>query len=313
MGNPALITQGRPQVPVLLAPTASGKTEILLRLLDEIPNLHIVLVDSRKIYKELEIGTNKPPTNLRHHFSMIDLISVSETYNAMRFREAAERIMIQKMQAGYRILVAGGTPLYFYALFRGLFRAPPPDPTLRNRLLERWRRGEDLYAELRSVDPETATRVNPRDWIRITRALEVYYQTGQPISVLRRTQRVEPRFAPIYYGLLLPRPVLRRRIEERVDRMIQRGLVEEVESLLARFPPDSPGFRTIGYRELLEYFSGHRSLSEAVQRIKRNTKIYMRRQLYFMRKLGEVTWFTTPEEVYSRLATVLRTMTSGAQ
>ncbi len=310
MGVPETITPNRPQLPVLLAPTASGKTELLLQLLEEIPRLHIVMVDSRKLYRELEIGTNKPPKAVRKHFSMIDHISITETYNAMRFHREAEQAIEQKIREGYRILVAGGTPLYFYALFQGLFSAPSPDPDLRAHLLERWQRGEDLYAELRRVDPETAAKVNPQDWIRITRALEVYYQTGQPISVLRKTRRVQPKFSPIYYGLLLPREVLRRRIEERVDRMIQAGLVEEVQDLLARFPPESPGFRTIGYRELLEYLSGKTTLAEAIRKIKRNTKVYMRRQIYFMRKLGPVTWFTTPKDVYQRLKTVLETIPS---
>ncbi len=295
----------RPRVPVLVAPTASGKTQVVLRLLEIFPDLVVLSADSRKIYRHLEIGTNKPPREVRHRFRFVDLLEPTEPYDAHTFRQQAEAEILRAREQGQRVLVVAGTPLYLYALFRGLFRAPRPDPALRRQLLERWHRGEPLYEELQRVDPETARRVHPSDWIRITRALEVYLQTGRPISWWQRHRREEPRVAPRYVGLQRPRAELRRRIEERVQRMMAAGLLEEVRALLQRYPAESPGFRTIGYRELIAHLQGSLPLEEAIRAIQRNTKVYLRRQLYFFRKLGPIDW-RPPEAVLPRLQALLQ-------
>ncbi len=297
------------KVPVLVAPTASGKTHLVLQLLSEFPRLVVISADSRKIYRHLEIGTNKPPREVRHRFQLVDILEPTEFFDAYTFRQRAEQEIRKARAEGRPVLVVAGTPLYLYALFRGLFRAPRPDPEIRQQLLERWHRGEPLYEELQRVDPEAAQRVHPADWIRITRALEVYYQTGRPISWWRTHRSEPPAFEPRYFGLYRPRRELYRRIEARVEAMMQAGLLQEVEQLLRRFPPESPGFRTIGYRELLRYLQGEETLEEAVRAIKRNTKVYLRRQQYFFRKLGDIAW-QPPEAVLQALRETLQTSES---
>ncbi len=292
------------RVPVLVAPTASGKTHLVLQLLEEFPRLVVISADSRKIYRHLEIGTNKPPREVRHRFRLVDFLEPTEFFDAYTFRQLAEQEIQRARQEGRPVLVVAGTPLYLYALFRGLFRAPRTDPEIRRRLLERWHRGEPLYEELQRVDPETARRVHPADWIRITRALEVYYQTGRPISWWRTHRAETPRYAPLYVGLYRSRPELYRRIEHRVEAMMAAGLLEEVQALRRRYPADSPAFRTIGYRELLRYLEGEGTLDQAVQAIKRNTKVYLRRQTYFFRKLGDIPWLP-PEQALQALREVL--------
>ncbi len=292
-------------IPVLVGPTASGKTKLVLQLLQDNPDLRIVLVDSRKIYRELEIGINKPPKSYRHLFRMVDLIPIDMAYNAMDFAMRAEKEILNLLNKGHSVLVVGGTPMYLYALFHGLFIAPKPDPELRKNLLNRIKSGENLYEELKRVDPITASSINPNDWVRITRALEVYYQTGTPISVLRAKYKVNPRFKPVFVGLQVPRPTILKKIEDRVLNMIDAGLVEETKELLKRYPPDSPGFRTIGYQETIEFLQGNMSLSELVRKITRNTKTYMRRQLHFFRKLGSIDWL--PEEkIRESLSTLIK-------
>lgn len=292
-------------IPVLIGPTASGKTSLVLELLQNNPNLRIIIVDSRKIYKELEIGVNKPPKSFRHLFHMIDFLSIEEPFNAMDFITMTETEISKLLNKGYSVLVVGGTPMYLYALFRGLFVAPRPDPYLRKSLIKRIKAGENLHEELKKVDPVTASSINPKDWIRITRALEVYYQTGTPISILRTTNRVEPKFKPLYVGLYLPRITLLRKIEERVTQMIEKGLVEETNELLKKYPPESPGFRTIGYQESIEFLKGELSFSELVRKITKNTKTYMRRQLHFFKKFGKIEWL--PEDkVKEKLTDMIR-------
>ncbi|RKZ01053.1 MAG: tRNA (adenosine(37)-N6)-dimethylallyltransferase MiaA, partial [Candidatus Hydrothermota bacterium] len=160
---------------------------------------------------------------------------------------------------------------------------------------------EKLHEELKKVDPATAEKVHKRDWIRITRALEVYYQTGKPISVLRKEAKIIPAFEPLYLGVLRDRKDLYRRIEERVDRMIEAGLVEETRWLLDQgYSPDLPSLNTIGYRETIKHLQGKISLEEAVRLIKKRTKIFSRKQLYFMRNLKPEPQWLSPDEVLER-------------
>ena len=288
------------RVLVLLGPTAVGKTELTRKLLEVFPDFRFILADSRKIYIGLDIGTAKPPPDLRPFFRMFDLIPPDRHYSAMDYAKAAREEIERAEKEGKVPLVVGGTPLYIRALFEGLFEAPPPDPELRRTLLERFHRegAEALHQELRRVDPEAAARIHPHDWIRLTRALEVYYQTGVPISRLRRERKEETGLKPLYLGVIRPRPELYERINRRVDRMMEQGLLEEVRSLLSRYPPSAPGFRTIGYQELIRHLIGEWSLDEAVRKIKGNTRLYARKQLRFFRKLGQITWFdlSRPEE-----------------
>ncbi len=291
------------KVLTIIGPTASGKTSIAASLLEKHGRVVLISCDSRKVYRYLDIGTAKPPPELRKHYRLIDIRDPSETYSAQDFARDAEREIKTALRSGQIPVVVGGTTLYYKALFEGFFSAPPVDLSLRRKLLERMEREgiEKLHEELKKVDPATAEKVHKRDWIRITRALEVYYQTGKPISVLRKEAKIIPAFEPLYLGVLRDRKDLYRRIEERVDRMIEAGLVEETRWLLDQgYSPDLPSLNTIGYREIIEHLQGKISLEQAVRLIKKRTKIFSRKQLYFMRNLKPEPQWLSPDEVLER-------------
>jgi len=291
------------RVLAIIGPTASGKTSIAASLLEKHGRIVLISCDSRKVYRYLDIGTAKPPPELRKHYRLVDIRDPSETYSAQDFARDAEREIKIALRSGQIPVVVGGTTLYYKALFEGFFSAPPVNLTLRRELLERMEREgiEKLYEELRKVDPATAEKVHKRDWIRITRALEVYYQTGKPISILRKEAKIIPAFEPFYLGVLRGRRDLYRRIEERVDRMIEAGLVEETKWLLDQgYSPDLPSLNTIGYREIIEHLHGRISLEEAVRLIKKRTKIFSRKQLYFMRNLKPGPQWLSPDEVLKK-------------
>ena len=291
------------KVLAIIGPTASGKTSIAARILENRGNVVLISCDSRKVYRHMDIGTAKPPPELREHYRLVDIRDPSETYSAQDFARDAEREIKTALRSGLFPVVVGGTTLYYKALFEGFFSAPPVDLSLRRKLLERMEREgiEKLYEELQEVDPVTAEKVHKRDWIRITRALEVYHQTGKPVSVLRKEAKIIPAFEPVYLGVLRDREELYRRIEERVDRMIEAGLVEETKWLLEQgYSPDLPALNTIGYREIIEYLQGKIELGEAVRLIKKRTKIFSRKQLYFMRNLKPQPQWLPPDEALKR-------------
>ena len=297
-----------PRIPVLLAPTASGKKDLVLRLLEVFPDLRVIFCDSRKLYRELEIGTAKPPREIRGvNAFMVDLLALNEQWDAHTFAREARDLIQKFLNRGEAVLITAGTPLYFIALHRGLFPAPPPEAGVRTRL-ERLAREdpERPHRILSMVDPVRARVLHPRDHVRILRALEVFYQTGTPMSLLMKRHPLTPRFEAVVVGIHRPYPELRQRIEDRVDRMVRDGLFEETAALLERYPPGAPGFRTTGYRELLPYFAGEISREEAIRAVKRRTWEYARQQLRFFRRwVGEIP-FLPFDEAFSRLKDILR-------
>lgn len=271
-----------------------GKSRILKMLLERDERFLFISCDSRKIYRGMDIGTNKPPKELRYFFRLIDIRSPAESYSAQDFAEDAMREVRYALERGKFPIVVAGTPLYYRALFFGLFEAPPVDPRIRMKLLKRLKEVGSvvLYKELSRVDPETAAALHPNDWIRITRALEVYYQTGEPISKLRKENSPSGLPKPISYGVRRERQELYRKINIRVDRMINRGFLDEVKNLYeSGYDFNAPGMRTIGYSELLRHILGMMSFKEAVRLIKKRTRIYARKQMYFFRQLGPIRWF----------------------
>ena len=271
----------------IVGPTASGKTAFALKLAEEF-RIRLISVDSRKIYKGMDIGTAKPPPEKRGLFRLVDILEPSQRFSAAEFARRAEEEVKRALEEGLTPVMVGGTVLYYKAFFEGLFEAPEPDPALRQALLERVKEegSPALWRELVRVDPEAARKIHPNDWVRITRALEVYYQTGLPISELRKRKPKRP-YEPLYVTLPVDRPSLYERINRRVDRMMEEGLLEETERLLEAYGPSAPGLLTIGYRELALYLLGKiKKLDTAVNLIKKRTRQFARRQIYFMRSLG---------------------------
>jgi tRNA dimethylallyltransferase len=274
-----------------------GKSGLALRLAPRLRG-EIINGDSMQVYRGFDIGTAKPSPEERaavpHH--LLDAADPRSQFCAMDFVREALRVLADLRARGALPLVVGGTGLYLQGLLDGLFPGPGRNPALRARLqAEASERGLEALAErLARVDPEYAAKVGPRDRVRIIRALEVYQLTGVPISKhFTRTSSPVQDFKTLRIGLQLERKELNRRIEERVDRMFERGLVAEAESLLrAGVPPDAPAFRGLGYRQVLMLLRNEISPEETRDLVKRETRRYAKRQLTWFRKMPGIRWFS---------------------
>ena len=284
----------RPKIVILVGPTASGKTTTALALARRF-KAEIISADAVAVYRGFDIGSAKPSPEERravvHH--LIDVADPQENFTAARFaRQAAEAIR-DITSRGLRVLVAGGTGLYVKALLGGLFKAPPVDQKLRQELNQSFESDpEKLFDRLTQIDPETAARLQPRDGVRVVRALEVFYQTGQTISAKQQEHRFKERpYRSLRLGLLVPREVLAARIEKRTQTMFDQGLVEEVRNLLGQgVPADSKPMRSIGYLQTLDYLQGRIDLEEAKKRIVKETKRLAKRQMTWFRADPELQW-----------------------
>ena len=282
----------------VVGPTGVGKTAVAVALAGLLP-LEVIGVDSRQVYRDLDVGTGKPsPAErraARHH--LVDVAAPDEVYDAARFvREAGAAIAEVRARGRLPVLV-GGTGFYFRALVRGLAPAPPADLELRRRLREEARSGgpEALHERLRGLDPDAAARLHPRDLVRVTRALEIVTVTGRPVATASgEAWRREPgRFRLVTVGLTMARDALDARLDARVETMIAAGLAAEVEGLLARgLAPELPAMQGIGYRHLVPVLRGQASLDAAVAEMKRDTRRYARRQWTWFAREPDVQWLT---------------------
>ncbi len=289
----------------VVGPTGVGKTEVGIYLAEHLEG-EIVNFDSVQVYRYLDIGTAKPTPEERkravHH--LVDFLEPDEEFNAARFVELADQIIQEIHARGKQPILVGGTGLYLKALLHGLFEVGEVSQ-IREKLKKRWAQEglASLYEELKRLDPETAQKLSPTDWVRILRALEVYYATGKPFSELaKRHSFAERRYPCLKIGLTLPREELYQRLDKRVDQMLEAGLLEEVKKLLQMgFSPELKPLRAIGYRHLIAYLRGEMDLEEAVRQMKRDTRRYAKRQLTWFRADPEVIWFR-PEEKEKILA-----------
>ena len=296
----------------LLGPTAVGKTEIAIQLAQHL-DAEIVSVDSRQIYRQMDIGTAKPTPEeqraARHH--LIDCVDISQPFSVADYQSLADTAIADIQNRGKRVLLVGGAGLYFRAVVDGLFEGPGADPSLRKRLEgEAAQFGVDaLHKRLQTCDPESAERIHPNNVVRVIRALEVYELTGTPMSELQQQWHPEKQRYPfIAFGLTMPRALLYRRIEQRVDVMLTNGLIAEVESLLAAgYARDSIALQSFGYRELIAYLDGNCTYMEAISQLKQNTRRFAKRQLTWFRKDTRIEWLdreSTPDIVENVLGKI---------
>ena len=283
---------------VLLGPTAAGKSEIALHLAPLVGG-EIVGADSRQIYRGLVIGTAAPSAEERarvpHHLA--SFLSPGEIYSAGRFAREARPLLAGLMARGVTPVVVGGSGLYIRALVQGLFEGPERDESIRAELaLRLGTEGLDtLREELRRVDPNSMAAILPGDSVRVIRALEVFRLTGTPISELRRKSARAP-IAVRRYGIRWERTPLAARIGDRIDDQLRRGFLEETRALIAQdLPPDAPGLRTLGYRELVAHLAGTHTLEEAVRTIGLRTRQLAKRQETWFRREPETRWFTVSD------------------
>jgi tRNA dimethylallyltransferase len=294
------VTREPAPIVVVVGPTAAGKSGLALALAHAV-DAEIVSADSQQVYRHFDIGTAKPAAAERravpHH--LIDVVEPDAPFSAARFVELADAALAAIAARGRRAVVVGGTGLYVRALLRGLFDAPPPDPAIRAEHRRRWHAegGATLHAALAAVDPEAAARIDPRDLVRISRALEVYEQTGVPISELQRRHAfAEVRHRARLIGIAPPREELRRRIEARVDAMLAAGWLDEVRRLCANGWGECRPMAALGYRHLRLHLRGALARDEAVRQIKRDTWRFARRQLGWFAGEPEIGWLADAGE-----------------
>lgn len=281
---------------VVAGPTGSGKSALALRLAEAI-GAEIVNADSMQIYRGLDIGTAKPSADelarVPHH--LVGFVSPEVNFSASDFRREAAQVIEDIQRRGRKVIVVGGTGLYIRALLEGLVDSPEGDPELRRQF--EGRSGEELLRQLGEVDPETAARLHPNDRVRIVRALEVFAQTGRPISAFRSEHGfAERHYESMKIAIRVEREELYRRLNLRVDQMLREGLVAEVAGLLAAgYSRELKALRSIGYKEIAAHLAGELALDEAVELIKRDTRRYAKRQMTWFSRENDIYWLEYPE------------------
>ena len=289
----------RPLIAVL-GPTATGKSALGIAIAERF-NGEIINCDSTAVYRGFDIGTDKVPLHERrgipHH--LIDIVDPNEEYTAAQFGRDAAAIIADIHVRGKLPILVGGTGFYYRALTRGLFPGPGKDAELRRRL-ERIaeRKGvERLHRMVARIDPESAARIQPRDLKRLVRALEVYFQTGKPLTA-HFENTVSPLSKDVQVGavaLRMPAAWLAERLAARVDAQFKSGLLDEIRMLLASgVPPDARPFGGLVYRQAMEHLRGMRDEVTTRRLIAQENRRYARRQLIWFRKEPNLVWFDGP-------------------
>jgi tRNA dimethylallyltransferase len=306
---PVAPVRSRPIVLAVLGPTASGKSALALALAERHGG-EIVSCDSTAVYRGFDIGTDKVPLvdqrGIPHH--LVDVADPTAEYTAAQYAREATAAIRGIIARGRVPIIAGGTGFYFRALTRGLFPGPGRDDALRGRLnaIAERRGVQSLWRMVRRVDPDSARRIQPRDRVRLVRALEVYFLTGRPL-----TDHFAETVAPLDFcdvwaiGLRIPAALTAERVARRVDEQFGRGLMDEVRALLARgVPEDAHPFGGLVYRQTLELLHGIRDEHATRALIIQENRRYARRQLIWFRKEPTLMWFDGPGESRAVLARV---------
>ncbi len=282
----------------VVGPTGCGKTRLGVELAKRLDG-EVVSCDSMQIYRGMTIGTAAPTENemdgVPHH--MVGVVGPEENYSVARYAEDAARCVDDIISRGRQPVVVGGTGLYLNALLAGHgFAGGDKDGKCRAELEERWEKqgGEAMYAELLRIDPETAGVLHRNDKKRILRALEIWRETGKTMAQHNaETKQIPPRYDSVRIGLAYEdREEMKRAIDARVDRMVEAGLFEEVQSLLAAgVPRSATAMQAIGYKEALSFFDGRATREEAAAEIKLRSRQYAKRQLTWLRRDRDIYWY----------------------
>ncbi len=326
-----------PKKILILGVTASGKGRAAFELAENM-GAEIISIDSMKVYRRMDIGTAKPPQDARRRvkYHLIDVVEPSDSFSAGSFLDFAH-LAIEDIQSRNKPIIAvGGTAFYIKALLYGLFEGPAASQQLRSELKNRAETEglESLYQELIKVDSAAAERIGPKDAKRIIRALEVYLLTGKPISSFQKQWKTEDRRQRNYselralasgkderratnydwqiIGLRSEKTVENKRINARIKKMMEAGMVDEVKSLLAEEKPLSPQARSaIGYAEIIDYINGRYNLEDAVELIKKNTRRLAKHQRTWFKTFRNITWIDiepdeSTEEILSRVVRLVK-------
>ena len=301
---------------MLFGPTAAGKTALVGDVF--YPDFEVINADSEQVYRGLEIGTAQPDKKLSeripHH--LVGVRDPKEEFTVGDFVNEADRLVREIRTRGKRPLVAGGTAYYLKHFAVGLPDAPPADRRIRERLkAELTTRGSQaLFRELLKVDPKTAAKIGANDAYRLLRALEVYRQSGRPLSAFTPPETLRPQYDFLFLGIAMEKEELFRRIGERVDDMFRCGLLEEFAALRkAGYTENDPGLKGIGYRELFQMEKGILSITEVKELIALHTRQYAKRQATFFKRLPGAEWFRPDdtERITERVKAFLKDRPAG--
>lgn len=291
----------KPNIVIIVGPTAVGKTDIAIATAKAL-NGEIISADSAQVYKYMDIGTAKISQDemqgIKHH--MIDVVTPAQSFSVANFRDNADKYIHEITAKGKLPIIAGGTGLYINALINNLdFTKSVGDEDFRERMQEIAdnKGNEYLYEMLKGVDIESYQRLHANDVRRVIRALEVYEFTGKTISYFQEeSKKIPPRYNCAYIGLTMDRQKIYERIEQRVDTMIEKGLIEEVRKLLNMgYNRDLVSMQALGYKEIVRYLEGEISLEESLSILKRDSRHYAKRQLTWFRRDERIKWFNIDE------------------
>ncbi len=294
------VTDEREVVLVLVGPTGVGKTYLSTLIAEKLP-VEIVSADSRQVYKNLDIGTAKPPLEIRkkipHHF--VDVLEPDQYFSAGEYGKQA-RCVIDEILSRKKIpLIVGGSGLYIKALLEMFFEEDIRDFKIRESLQERLKQEGPaaLHKDLQKVDPESAKKIHPNDSQRILRALEVYLACGIPLSSLQHKKLPPPSFKALKFGITKNRKTLYSEINKRVEQMFQQGLLFEVAHLLEMgYEKNLNSLNTVGYKEVIQYLEGQITYDKCVELVKRNSRRYAKRQYTWFNADKEIIWLSVDKE-----------------
>jgi len=291
----------KPSLIVITGPTGVGKTDLAIRLARRYDG-EIISADSMQIYRYMDIGTAKPSAEERarvpHH--LIDVVNPDEEFNASMFVKRADEVIALLHSRRKTIFVVGGTGLYLEALLGGLLNAPGADMGLRDSYKrEAARHGNEyLYRRLKDMDETAAERIHPNDLVRTIRALEVLEHTGQSIAEIQGEHGFsDSAYDFVKIGLTIERRVLYERINDRVEKMMEAGLVDEVKTLINRgYDESHRPMQSMTYRNVVSFIRGEQSEEDMIRLIKRDTRHYARRQLTWFKRDPDIKWFAPQDE-----------------
>lgn len=294
---------------VIAGPTGVGKTDLSIKLA-KLMKADIFSADSAQVYKGMNIGTAKITAEdmqgIKHY--MLDIVEPVKKYNVGDYQKDVDRILKEKEAEGKNIILTGGTGLYISSITEGLSFLPAGNPILREELLKK--DIDELYNELTAVDPEAALEIHKNNRRRVERALEVFKLTGEKFSVLSKKNIKGNNYNFLKVALERDRDVLYERINMRVDIMLEKGLLEEVEELYKKYGENLRRINIIGYTQLIDYFNNNCSFEEAVENIKRDSRRYAKRQFTWFKNDPSYTWYDldkmNEEEIVNKITAELK-------
>ena len=301
----------KPKVIVIVGPTASGKTSLSIELAKQ-TNGEIISSDSMQIYKDMNIGSAKPTIEemqgIKHY--LIDEVLPTERFSVAEYKKRAEKAIEEILKKGKTPIIVGGTGLYVNSLIYGIeYEDINLDEKYREKLMKKAETQsglEELYREAQKIDELAAQKISPNDKKRIIRILVIYHSTGKTKTMQElESRKNEVKYDYKIYCINMPRDILYERINKRVDIMIEQGLIEEVKSLLKKYPSFPTAMQAIGYKEIVQYLNGSWGRLEAIDKIKQESRRYAKRQITWFKRIENIKWIDGLDKMQNNINIIL--------